>query len=184
MPSPIGHTLFGALLYETDRKEKTIHWKKFGLFVLLANLPDMHYVPAVILGKVNRFHHSGFHSITMWLATTLGLYAVLRAMKRERALYWAGWCLALYGTHLLLDYFCMNNYPSNGLQLFCPFSDQNFTAPFHFFADLRKGSFTEVFGADNMEKVLKETAVISVPLFALSVFRRARRLINRLKGYA
>jgi len=172
MPSPVGHTLAGYFIYESERKiEDPFDWKKMGIFVFVSNLPDMHYVPALLLGNVDRFHYPFLHSFCLGGIVAGCVYSVLKIKKSREALYWGRTCFFLYSAHILLDYLCKNNYPSDGLVLFWPFSDDNYTAPIHLFADLQKGHLGQIFSWFNFSKVLKEILVLSVPIFLMHLLR-------------
>ena len=63
MPSPVGHSLFGYAVFA--------RWKKrapksslisLGLFLLIANLPDIDLAFGLFFGNADKFHHQFTHS--------------------------------------------------------------------------------------------------------------------------
>lgn len=93
MPSPVGHTLAGLCGYVVaqghvapDRRG----WLLTGS-VVLANLPDLDFLPGLLLGDPMYFHRQGRHSITT--AIIVGLVVSALAMRWK----WSGITWGIWG---------------------------------------------------------------------------------------
>ncbi|MFQ5584839.1 MAG: hypothetical protein ACE5GL_10425 [Calditrichia bacterium] len=64
MPSPIGHSLAGYVI--ASFKSGSLFNKNLStvlLFVFVANVPDLDFIPGLIIGKPNIYHHGVSHSL-------------------------------------------------------------------------------------------------------------------------
>lgn len=180
MPSPIGHTLAGYCVYEAQKKPgEGFGWKKFAAFTLLANLPDLHYVPALLIGNADRFRYAQLHSIGFAFIVSAAVYIALKIARHPKAFGWALAGLTLVSFHLLLDWLCKNNYPSHGIMLFWPFSDWNYTCSVHLFADLQKDSLPAIFSRFNLERVFNEIVILGVVFL---VVQAGKDVTAKIKG--
>ena len=62
MPSPIAHSLAGVALYQV-RPERRHQLALLALLVVAANLPDLDFIPGMIMGNADRYHHGPSHSL-------------------------------------------------------------------------------------------------------------------------
>jgi len=73
MPLPIGHALAGVVLQQVRPGFFfTNRWRDALFFMLLANLPDADFLPGLLCGRPNLYHHGAFHS----LGAALGVAAL------------------------------------------------------------------------------------------------------------
>ncbi|MGC1308914.1 MAG: metal-dependent hydrolase [Phormidesmis sp.] len=141
MPSPIAHSAFGYALtrlpiVQSHRQQKQLpgHLWPFisltGLYSLLvANLPDLDFLPQLLTG-IN-VHRGPSHSLSAaFIVSTILAWVIQRA--RPQFSYKALFLLtfAIYGSHLLFDFFTAGG---SGIPLLWPFSAQPFISPFSVF---------------------------------------------------
>lgn len=172
MPTPVGHTLMGYIVY-TDRKMANwnLTWRDLLIFILVANLPDIDYLPGFLMGKPNKFHHGMTHSIS--LAVLIGcILGLIYFMKERRNFvkYFFSFSMT-YSSHLLLDFLGKDTSYPYGEQLFWPFSNIYFMSPIAIFSDVHKASSSKIFiqslfNWNNLGTVVIE-AIILLPIIWL-----------------
>src|SRR5262245_2242945 len=72
-----------------------------------ANAPDLDFVPGILMGRPGLFHRGVTHTLAAVLVVTLVAWLIgrqrpLAGWTPVRAALWVG---AVYGSHLLLDFF-------------------------------------------------------------------------------
>jgi len=129
MPSPLGHSLMGYIIYRAAARPAVAHdWKLVTLYLFAANAPDLDFLPGLFAGELGRYHHGPSHSIA--LAVVFGILAGALFSRRMHAFVIG---LSLYLSHVLLDYLVQDPSPPLGVPLFWPFSQQYYMAPFAFY---------------------------------------------------
>jgi inner membrane protein len=129
MPSPVGHSLTGLIIYRaTGGSIDPRHWQPMALYGLAANAADLDFLPGLLTGNPARFHHGPSHSIGF--AILFGLVASVFFWIR---LYGFVISASLYLSHVLLDYLVLDPSPPHGVPLFWPFSSEYYMASFAFF---------------------------------------------------
>jgi hypothetical protein len=54
MPSPVGHSLMGFIIYHVSARRLLAHrWRLIGLYLFAANTPDLDFIPGLVLGNLN-----------------------------------------------------------------------------------------------------------------------------------
>jgi len=161
MPLPVGHALAGIAcqrlrpgLFFSNR------WLDVLFFVFLANLPDADFLPGIVLGRPNLYHHGIFHSLGAALAVAaLGGWAFTRSRKSFRLA--AAGIFLIFSTHLLLDFFAWDFHAPLGLPLFWPFSSRYFIAAKPFFINITRSAAADdflvsLFNRHNLTAALRE----------------------------
>lgn len=152
-------------------------------YLFVANAPDLDFVPGIIMGKPNLFHHGISHSLGAAVLSSCLLAAILnykgiKNLKKGFLL-----CFGLYCSHLFLDYISVDARPPVGIPLFWPLNQEYFIFPHPILPPITHseldhatiGQFLEgVFSIHNLYVVLLEMAItVSFILILLSVnFRR------------
>ena len=181
MPSPIGHSLAGCAIYAGTNDNYTISWKTLFLYILVANLPDFDFIPGFLLGAPNSFHRGVSHSLgfAFLFGIVLGLLVARNTTTQrffKNMIIFSG----LYFSHIFLDLFSMDTSIPIGEKLFWPVSNEYFSAPFHFFLDIKRKVSSNyefiatLFSFHNFLAILIEIAVL-IPVLALVSFRKRRR---------
>jgi inner membrane protein len=176
MPLPIGHAL-AAVAFNQVRPGFFFKswWQDVFFFIFLANLPDADFLPGIILGHPNLYHHGIFHSLGAALAVSAG-GGWFFYLKKKR--FWAmatGIFLVFY-SHLLLDYFCWDFVAPFGLPLFWPFSSRYFIAAKPFFLNISRSSasddfFVSLFNRHNLAAAGREILILGGLLVVIAAIR-------------
>src|ERR1051325_2574233 len=115
MPSPVGHSLAGLIAYqiapEIDglARRQVIAW-----YLLAANAPDLDFLPGLMAGDPNRFHHGVSHSSGLALLFAIAVSLLLRLRQREWRWKQFFVFLGLWLSHLILDYLSEDSSPPYG----------------------------------------------------------------------
>lgn len=130
MATPYGHALVGLSLlnlwFPKFSSEKRT-WSLYGLIILGACLPDLDFIPGLLLGHGGRFHHGIFHSAGMAIVATLSVWIIVCGFQRNP--HWlkiGGLIFCLTFSHLFLDFFTE---APKGFPLFWPFSEAPYLSP-------------------------------------------------------
>lgn len=130
MSSPIGHSLAGYVIASIKSKS-LLNRNIFTvlLFAFVANAPDLDFIPGILIGKPNLYHHGISHSIGMGIVFSSILafifnFKKMKNFKRDFFIFFS-----LFGSHLILDYLSYDSRSPIGIPLFWPFSQQYFIFP-------------------------------------------------------
>jgi membrane-bound metal-dependent hydrolase YbcI (DUF457 family) len=123
------HTAAGYLAYEAVRPASAHRPGLLAAAVLLANGPDLDFVPGILLGHPGAFHRGITHTVlaVVVVAAAVALGARLTGRRGWRAA--AAWAGAVYASHLLLDFFTVDAVPPCGARFLWPFSDAYYLSP-------------------------------------------------------
>jgi membrane-bound metal-dependent hydrolase YbcI (DUF457 family) len=186
MPLPIGHALAGITLqqarpgYYFDKP-----WHDAVFFMLLANLADADFLPGLLVGRPNLYHHGIFHSLgAALLVAALG--AVLFFHKKRSFWVPALGIFLVFSSHLLLDFFTRDLVPPYGLPMFWPFSSRYFIAAKPIFINITRSAqshdfFASLFSRHNLGAALREILLLGGPALAAVLLRRRLGKISRRK---
>ncbi len=186
MPLPIGHALAG-LAFQQARPGIFFknNWLDALCFMFLANLPDADFLPGLLLGRPNLYHHGAFHSLGAALAVA-ALGAGLLRLKTHRFWRPAAMIFLVFFSHLLLDFFALDYVAPYGLPLFWPFSGRYFIASRPFFLNITRSPeandfFISIFNRHNLGAALREVVLLGGVALGLALLRhwRAKRLSQR-----
>ena len=134
MPLPVAHSLASGIIYYSADADGTLFtWRRLLLAIFIANAPDLDFLPGLLIGEPNRFHHGPTHSLAMVViaagiaagVAALGARWPTRGRIEARAV--AGTALmvgALWLSHILLDAFTEDLFGPYGVPLLWPFSDR------------------------------------------------------------
>jgi len=192
MPTPLAHGLAGIATGRTVR----IRWKAWQYAVIafaIALVPDLDFVPGVLLGEPGLFHRGPTHSVAgailfsvplAWLLALLTSVPDTGAGSRiERFLRWYAFVLPVYLSHLFLDLLSPDTVHNSGLHLLWPLTDRYVRTPvpvppaWRAFFDLEFGPdsvgfFRTLFSGHAVAVYFAEALLFS-PLFALPVIATA-----------
>lgn len=153
-------------------------WEQRALFLvilLMANLPDIDYLPGVLMGEINAFHHWYTHTLGWIAAVAVASWLLWRRTER------AGWVvfallLAALASHLAADLFSADGSAPYGIMALWPFTDRFYISPDSIFWSLRKTTWSDVFQWYNVQAALYETAVTLPVIAAVLLFKRFARV--------
>jgi inner membrane protein len=179
MPSPISHSLMGYIIYRataTPGGAQSRH--RLALYLLAANAPDLDFVPGLLMGDPNRYHHGISHSIgfAALFALVFSFSLVLakrHAMGRNSAIFFS-----LYCSHIGLDYLSIDTTPPYGEPLLWPFSNRYYIAPFAFLPDIQRvshsslGFIVSLFSLHNLWAISVECLLLFPLILLVSRLRK------------
>ena len=184
MASPIGHSLCGCIIHAaTHKKGEKVNWKKLLIFIVIANLADIDYLFGFIVGKPNYYHHQFTHSIgfTLIVAAGLALYSKFKYLTNYVKTFIL--IFALYGSHVLVDFFAKDTSLPYGEQLFWPFSSSYFISSVSIFRDVHKANtsgafFPGLFNYYNLYTVLSEIVIFGAILILTYIIKNRDGSLN------
>lgn len=164
MPSPVGHTLSGLILYVIWNKN--IRWWLIIWVILCANLPDFDFFIGVALGNLNKIHQMYTHTLGFALIVSLFTFLILR-LKGIKGAYSITFLtfLAIF-SHVVLDSFNYDSRPPIGVMLFWPFSNHYFNIIPIFYA-VPHSQVSDMFSSFFIRAAVREVAILFIPLLVL-----------------
>ena len=166
MPSPVGHSLIGlaigsAVLLRPCPPRRLalelwrLRWPLLGCIVL-ASLPDLDYLPGILSGELNRYHHHDTHTLGFGAAALAGLAVLARTRGPGRGRRFLLLGLLLLLSHLAADMLTRDGSEPFGIMALWPLSEQRMISPVSLFPAFRKDELAEVFQPVNLRPVFLE----------------------------
>lgn len=128
-----------ALHQSVSQDDNHLSWKMILLFVVVANLPDIDFLPGLILDDPNAYHHHYLsHSLgfAVFVGAVLGYYFSRRKSRNFLWYFLLFSCVCF--SHMVLDYVTADTSEPVGLPMFWPFTRSYYYAPFSVFAAVHK----------------------------------------------
>jgi membrane-bound metal-dependent hydrolase YbcI (DUF457 family) len=121
------HTAAGYLAYEAVRPAGPHRLGLLAAAVLLANAPDLDFLPGFVVGSPGAYHRGVTHTVAAAVAVGALVWVAgrLRGWPARVGL-WAG---AVYGSHLVLDFFTIDARAPHGARFLWPMSERYFLSP-------------------------------------------------------
>ncbi len=171
MPTPVGHSLAGLGLYFLFNRNYNFlkDLKGFIPFFIAAAAADLDFIPGLLIGEANRYHHGITHSIgaSLIVAFTFSLIFQLNRGYGERFLIF----LSLFLSHIFLDYFSVDTSIPYGVPLFWPFSERYYLSSIPLFIDIQRGNIGLLFSLHNWMAALREVLIVG-PFAVISFIYR------------
>ena len=184
MASPVGHSLIGlATAHLTGRRLPVATWGWFWFAILAANAADLDFVPGLLLGDMNRFHHQASHSLGAAVIFGLVVAEIARRYNGP-ARAWALSGFAIYVSHLVGDLIAADYGAPYGIPLWWPVSMEYVISPVAVFASIHHGDPSEatlqvlaqIFSTHNLGAIGREILLIAPLLLGAWYIRR--RTVN------
>jgi len=169
MPTPIGHSLISTAIFAgVNKKDKNFSVLDYFIFLFFGMLPDLDFLPGLIIGEPSRYHHGFSHSFVMSLVMGLMAGLVYYLIRRKYLVQYSFIFSGVYFAHVAADFFAVDTSLPIGEQLFWPFWNGYLLSPFTFFLDVHRSAesfdfFVSMFNSHNLKTVMVEIA-ICVPL--------------------
>ncbi len=177
MPTPVGHSLAGAVIYALTTKGTHLlrFWKWGVACMFVAALADIDFFPALFgdLALANRLHRYLTHTLLFALVAWLMALVVLRTIHRARPLRDSLVLFACLTSHIFLDLLGKDTRPPIGVPFLWPFVQRSYKLPVEVFLDIKKDAYTEIFGLHNLRVVAHEILLFG-SLLAITVVLKMR----------
>lgn len=183
MPSPVGHTLVGYILYKFWDKgqHKLLNWKNVLLVFIFANFPDIDFLPGIVEGSFNKYHFKMTHSLGFLVFSSVIVIIFLMLLKVKQKIFWFSLFFSCYAAHLFLDLFAKDTVAPYGMMLFWPFSGKTFASPVFVFSDIHHGAnWINIFCWHNLKSICMELAII-IPVLVICLWLKNRKTIIKIK---
>ena len=176
MPSPVGHILF-AFAISGVPKPRDVLTQWWPVLVLLAAIaPDLDFLPGIVIGDPNRFHHGPTHSIAAAVVFTLAIALMFRSLSKTQILV----LFLVYAGHVLIDTPAKDLGAPFGRALFWPFDSHNGISPVTRFSNFSRGTRNEglggvirdIFSVRTLWTVAIEMAILGPLLWLTGRYRR------------
>lgn len=152
-------------------------------YIIVANSPDLDFIPGLILGKPNLYHHGISHSIGFgFLVSFAAAWLITRnkpAIFRSELVF----LMICFGSHLVLDLFSMDARLPFGIPILWPFSSTYYMIPIlppvnHSILDHATiGQFlTDAFSYHNLYVIGLEI-LLTMPFFLILLWRKNKPTI-------
>ncbi len=132
----LAHAAAGYLGYEAVRPAERHRPGLLVAAVVLANAPDLDFIPGFLAGHPAAYHRGVTHTVVAVVAVGLAAALVARILRPGTAVRTGAWVTAVYASHLLVDYFTADVRPPSGARFLWPFSDGYYIAPVTPFAEI------------------------------------------------
>lgn len=181
MATPIAHSLLGLTLYLlfTQSPLKKEEWRWLAFAILFSCAPDLDFIPGALFGDMNTFHRGFSHSVGGCFIFSLLFCILLKKRCDFTTFKFFCFLMALYGSHLIVDFFTRDTWAPHGAQFLRPFSEAFFKSPVDLFLDANRTPWTKAFSLHNLITYFSELLIFGLPLFYLSKKMRQKK---RLKG--
>jgi membrane-bound metal-dependent hydrolase YbcI (DUF457 family) len=200
MPTPLAHGVAGLAAMRTVRGTSATPIRLALAAFVIAQLPDLDFVPGLLVHNVGTYHRGATHSLVGAVLASLVIAALLRRVwpwlcaRRDAASpslpgFWLCYALVLpvYLSHVALDLVSLDVVDNSGLVLWWPFTHAYVSAPLPLpaaltnFFDLEFGptsaEFFRTFFSLRALGVFVVEALLFSPLLLLPML--ARRLRRR-----
>lgn len=171
MPSPVGHSLTGYIIYRATAQPLGLkRWQLLGLSLLAANAADLDFIPGFLVGYPNRYHNGVTHSISFAVLWGVVCSFWLASTKKAPAARTFALFFSLYASHLILDSL------GHAVPLLWPLSEAHYIAPFAFWLDIYRENSSGAFLASlvslhNLRAVMVECLVLVPAILLMEVWR-------------
>lgn len=127
----VAHATAGYLAYEALRPAGRHRPGLLATAVVLANAPDLDFLPGILVGAPTLYHRGVTHTLGAALAVAVGAWLLARAgwLRGATPGFWCGFAGAAWATHLVVDWITVDVVPPFGARFLWPFVHQHLHAP-------------------------------------------------------
>ena len=176
MPSPVGHILFAFAISGVAKPRDVLSQWWSVLVLITAIAPDLDFLPGIVIGDPNRFHHGPTHSIAAAVVFTFVIALMFRSLSKTQILV----LFLVYAGHVLIDTLAKDLHVPFGVPLFWPFDSHYYISPFALFRNFSHGTHNEglggvirdIFSVHNLWTVAIEMAILGPLLWLTDRYRR------------
>lgn len=185
MPSPVGHSLIGLAIgmgfFVPRQPVRDIARSAWSLrrpllaAAALANAPDVDYLPGIVSGDLNAYHHFHTHTLGWVVLVVAGVWLVWRCFRPAAGGREFVFLFALLSSHLVADWFTADGRFPFGIMALWPVSGDFTIAPWPVFMRLHKRDWSEFLQWHNVIAVGWEV-MVCLPLLAAVAAWKTRLL--------
>lgn len=181
MSSPIGHSLAGLMIYRVVHGPGSgMAWGQLALYVFAANAADLDFVPGLLSGDPNRYHHGISHSIGFAIFFGFIFSLIFYLFRRRSIIKYFVVFSGLYLSHIVLDLMYIDTSRPYGEPFFWPFSPEYFYPSFAFLPDIRRSAetadfFNSLFSLHNLWAVSIETLLFVPVIIIMGILQKQIR---------
>ena len=173
MPSPAAHSILGlaagCLFLPRGRSAPRIFaalWRYRGwllLALVAGHAPDFDYLPGLIAGELNRWHHGYSHSLGWCLLLTAMAGCFARALRPSavKRVMLVVLCSSL--VHLVADLLTTDVTPPLGIMIAWPVWDAYISSKLDLFPPMQKNTLGDILQPANLRPLLHE-CLITLPI--------------------
>ena len=132
----LAHATAGYLAYEALRPAGPHRPALLAGAVLMANAPDLDFLPGILIGEPALYHRGVTHTVGALLVVSVAAWAVARILRSRSAWWWGLGAAAAYGSHLLVDWMTVDAVPPAGIRMLWPLTGAWLHAPFNLFGEI------------------------------------------------
>ena len=179
MATPLGHALCGVGLGSALRGPEPWFgpWRDLAFFAALAMAPDLDFLPGLLIGRPEAFHHGVTHSLGA--AVLFGGLMAWWGLRRGRGIPAWRWGLAgglIYFAQVLLDVMTVDTSFPYGVPLWWPISSEYVLADNPWLADVRRRPLVWATLWHDIKAAGWEVVLLGPPAALLTWWRLRRRL--------
>jgi inner membrane protein len=173
MPSPVGHSLMGYIIYRATGGGGESKLTGRALYLFAANAPDLDFLPGLLAGNLSLYHHGPSHSVGFAI-----LFGMIANLFCSRQIYTFLVAFSLYLSHVVLDYLVQDPSAPYGVPVLWPLTGEYYMAPFAFFprfdylAGPTGSMLPVIFSFHNLTTIAIEILLLSPLLVLVSVWPR------------
>lgn len=185
MSSPVGHSLAGYLCYCFGVKSVFVRSDPLlcAATVVMANFPDLDFLPGFLVGQPNLYHHGISHSVGF--ALMISFACALLFWKLAKYSFGKSFFLffLIYCSHLFLDYLAADSRPPAGIPVFWPFSSTYFISPVPILPSVHHSHLTnatiiqviiDIFSQHNLYVIFLECSIMLPLITLLGIYLRKK----------
>ncbi len=129
--TPLGHSLAGYAVYNFSSMASTNHnrLKLALLCIFMANAPDLDFLPGILVGRPELYHHQITHSLGFALFGSLAIATIVSIRTKPFSQIFS-LCFVSYLSHIIIDFFEYSGHSHRGgMPLLWPISTEKFASP-------------------------------------------------------
>jgi inner membrane protein len=169
----------GYIIYRaTETAVAAQRWQLMVFYLLVANAADLDFIPGLLVGMPNRYHHGVSHSVGFAALIAVACSLLMFFLKRDSFSRSFPIVFCLYCSHIVLDYLSIDTTSPYGVPLFWPFSNEYYIASFAFLPSIRRASIsgvefvTSLFSLHNLLAISVEFLLLFPFILLISAFRK------------
>jgi membrane-bound metal-dependent hydrolase YbcI (DUF457 family) len=132
----LAHATAGYLVYEALRPPGPHRPALLAGAVLVANAPDLDFLPGLLAGTPAAYHRGVSHTLGALAVVSVAAWIAARLLRSRVAWWWGLAAAAAYGSHLAVDWLTVDAIPPYGIRLLWPLTGAWLHAPFSLFGEI------------------------------------------------